>query len=88
MIIDLFDSRLYQVEMKEMVDAAIGKMQVEQADFEVFTASIWTDPNAKASSINFDDKAHSDQHLRQQHEWAKQHYQQYKNQLTVTALNI
>ena len=80
-MIDVFDSRLYQIEMQEMVDAAIEKMRNEQPDFEVFTASIWTDPNAKASSINFDDKAHSDQHLRQHHEWAQRHYQKNKESI-------
>lgn len=42
-----------------MIHAAIDRLLIEKPEFKIFTASIWTDPNAAVSAINFDSKAHS-----------------------------
>ena len=72
-----FDKAQYQSEMRAMVDTAIERMKTEHPNYEVFTASIWTDPNAGASSISFDSKAHSEQQMIKANEWNKKHYDQF-----------
>jgi hypothetical protein len=72
-----FDKQLYLNEMRQLVDQAFEEMQTQHADFEVFTASIWTDPNAAASSINFDSKENSDKQNEESNAWSKKHYDAY-----------
>ena len=72
-----FEKAIFIVEMKDMVDKAIRRLIIEKPDFEVFTASIWTDPNASASSINFDSKLNSDKKIESSNNWAKKYYDQY-----------
>lgn len=72
-----FNKQVYLNEMRQLVDDALEKMQTQHADFEVFTASIWTDPNAAASSINFDSKENSDKENERANAWAKIHYDTY-----------
>jgi len=72
-----FDKDTYIIEMRSMVDKAIERMLVEKPDFEVYTISIWTDPNAGASAINFDSKAVSDRQVAKSNEWSKKYYDEY-----------
>ena len=65
---------VYLNEMKSMVNDAIEKIRKEKPDFEIFTVSIWTDPSASASSINFDSKDNSDKNANESYEWNKKHY--------------
>ncbi|WP_139924114.1 hypothetical protein [Hymenobacter sp. DG01] len=56
-----FDKVHYLNEMRAMIDKAFARMHIIHPIYEVYTVSIWTDPNAGASSISFDSKMHSDQ---------------------------
>ena len=60
-----------------MVDLAIGRLREEKPDFEIFTASIWTDPGAASSSIGFESKENSDKLTQESNEWSKKYYDQY-----------
>ena len=72
-----FNKTVYLKEMTAMVDAAFDKFSSEQPTFEIFTASIWTDPNASTSSISFDSKDNSDKKIEQSNAWNKKYYEQY-----------
>jgi len=72
-----FDENTYIDEMKKLVDTAIEKLSKENYPFEVYTASIWTDPNAGVSSINFDSKTNSDAKVEQSNAWNKKYFDEY-----------
>lgn len=72
-----FAKAAYIKDMKLMVDHAIALLKTEQPDFEVYTASIWTDPNAAASSISFDSKTNSDALVEDAKAWNKSHYDKH-----------
>ncbi|MBD2715665.1 hypothetical protein KBK19_11515 [Microvirga sp. STR05] len=72
-----FDKSHYIAEMKAMVTIAIQRMRVEYRDYEVYTMSIWTDPNEGTSSINFDSKTHSDQLANHYNQLIQKHYDSY-----------
>jgi hypothetical protein len=72
-----FKSEIYINEMKAMIDKAFVKIAEEKDSFEIFTISIWTDPNAAASSINFDSKKNSDLKVQQANAWNKKYYEQH-----------
>ena len=72
-----FDQTLYLNEMTTMIDKAISRLQSEKPRFKIYTASIWTDPNAAASSINFDSKENSLNKVKKSNEWNKKYYDQY-----------
>ncbi len=72
-----FDKEQYLTEMKLMVNQAIDKLQKEIPDFEIFTISIWTDPNAAASSIGLESKLNSDKQVKASNEWSQKYYDQY-----------
>ena len=72
-----FNRQQYIHEMMSMVDVAIERMKSERPDFEIYTASIWTDPNAAASSISFDSKTNSDLQAQKSNEWSKKYYDKY-----------
>jgi hypothetical protein len=72
-----FDKDKYFKEMKSMVDKAIDRLEKEKPDFEIFTASIWTDPNAAASSIGFESKTNSEKQVKKSNEWNKKYYDKY-----------
>jgi len=73
----MFDEQLYLQEMTAMVDDAIRRMKLENPEFKIYTISIWTDPNAAASSINFDNKENSLRHVEQSNEWSNSYYVKY-----------
>src|SRR5829696_10540471 len=72
-----FDQNLYLDEMSAMIDKAINRLQSEKPTFKIYTASIWTDPNAAASSINFDSREKSLNNVNNSNEWNKKYYDQY-----------
>jgi hypothetical protein len=72
-----FHQRLYLEEMATMLDKAIIRIQAEKPDFKIYTASIWTDANAAASSINFDSKENSLRNVRASNESSKPYYDRY-----------
>jgi hypothetical protein len=72
-----FSSEIYIDEMKAMIDNAFVEISKEKDSFEIFTISIWTDPNAAASSISFDSKKNSDLKVQKSNAWNKKYYDQY-----------
>lgn len=60
-----------------MVNKAIERIVLEKPKFEIYTVSIWTDPNAAVSSINFDSKRNSDKNVRRSNEWSKKYHDQF-----------
>jgi len=72
-----FDKVQYINEMKAMIDQAVDKLKKEKTDFEIFTASIWTDPNSTHSSIGFESKINSDKQVEESNEWSKKYYDKY-----------
>lgn len=70
-----FNESLYLAEMKAMVDAAVQQLRTEHPSYEVYTLSIWTDPNAGASAVSFDSQTHSDQQLAKANAWSDQQRQ-------------
>jgi hypothetical protein len=73
----MFDKALYLKEMKKMVDEAINRLQAEKPSLSIYTVSIWTDPNAAMSSINFDSKENSLAKVEKANEWSIKYYEQY-----------
>ena len=73
----MFDKSLYLEEMRQMVDKAIIRLHSEMRSFRIYTTSIWTDPNAAASSINFDSKSNSLKSVEKSNEWRKKYYDLY-----------
>lgn len=69
-----FNSKLYKEEMLGLINEAINKMKETHADFEIYTASIWTDPNACASAISFDTLENSKKRIQKSNEWNKKHH--------------
>ncbi len=69
-----FNSKLYKEEMLGLINGAINKMKVTRADFEIYTVSIWTDPNACASAISFDSLENSKKRIQKTNEWNKKHH--------------
>ncbi len=72
-----FNRDIYIVEMKAMIDNAFDRITREKTNFEIFTISIWTDPNSSASSVSFDSKDNSDQKIQKSNEWNKKYFDQY-----------
>jgi hypothetical protein len=54
-----FDRERYVREMLDLVARGCAKLRRERPYLRVYTVSIWTDPDAAASAINFDTLAHS-----------------------------
>ncbi|WP_394772345.1 hypothetical protein [Mucilaginibacter sp.] len=73
----MFNQTLYLMEMTEMVDNTIKRLQIERPTFKIYTTSIWTDPDAAVSSINFDSKENSLKKVAESNNWNKKYYDQY-----------
>lgn len=71
-----FNKENYLREMKSMVDKAMERLNSEKPDFVIYTISIWTDPNAAASAINFDSRQNSEQLVQQSNEFDKEEYEE------------
>lgn len=72
-----FTKENYLTEMKSMVDRAIERLKAEKPEFIIYTVSIWTDPNAAASSISFDSQENSDREVEQSNAFDKEQYEEY-----------
>ncbi|MDR1911200.1 MAG: hypothetical protein LBQ52_02490 [Helicobacteraceae bacterium] len=72
-----FDGELYKKEMIDMIDRAIVRLKNEEPNFKIFTASIWTDAEAAASSIGFDDKENSLKCVENHNKFIKKYYDKY-----------
>jgi hypothetical protein len=72
-----FNRTVFILEMKDLIEKAVQRVSSEKPDFLIFTASIWTDPDACVSSINFDSQANSDKKIESSNKWAKKYYEQY-----------
>jgi hypothetical protein len=69
-----FNREKYIDEMKSMVDKSIDKLLYDKPGYEIYTISIWTDPNSACSSINFDCKNNSDKKVKLLNERNKKYY--------------
>src|SRR5689334_738890 len=67
------DKISYLEEMKNLINSAIVKMKSNK-EFKIYTASIWTDPNAAASAISFDSEENSIIKVKESDEFLKKHY--------------
>jgi hypothetical protein len=74
-IIEIKES--YIKELNLLLGKAISKMRQKIPHFIIYTASIWTDRSAKASSINFDSKKNSLRMIEHSNEFAKKYYDKY-----------
>ena len=72
-----FNKALYQQEMNSLIDVAFKRINREKPKFRIYTISIWTDPNAAASSISFDSKDNSLGNVQKSNEWNKKYYDEY-----------
>ncbi|MBK8086695.1 MAG: hypothetical protein IPK31_01190 [Chitinophagaceae bacterium] len=63
--------------MIRLIDKAISRFKSEKPDFKIYTTSIWTDPNACVSSINFDSKENSLNNIKKLNDWSKDYYAQF-----------
>ncbi len=71
------DQQLYLEEMDRLLAEAKLKLLAQSPDIEVYTISIWTDPNAAISAVNFDTRDNSEQHVQQVSEWNKSYHDKY-----------
>lgn len=71
-----FSKENYLTEMKSMVDRAIERLKAEKPEYVIYTVSIWTDPNAGTSSINFDSKQNSIHEVQQSNAFDKEEYEE------------
>jgi hypothetical protein len=67
----------YISELNLLIERAIRKMKQKVPLFVIYTASIWTDRSAKASSINFDSKENSLRMIEHGNEFDKNYYDKY-----------
>jgi hypothetical protein len=67
----------YNSELNLLLEKAIGRIKQENPHFIIYTASIWTDRDAKTSGINFDSKANSSQMIEKANEYNKKYYDKY-----------
>lgn len=72
-----FNKQLYLTEMKYMIDKAVDRMKSEKPRLKIYSVSIWTDPNAGISSINFDTKVNSDKKVENSNKFIKKQYKQF-----------
>ena len=70
------DKNLYLQEMENLIITAIDKIKSKDA-FKIYTASIWTDPNAAASSISFDSEENSVDKVEKSNVWFKEKYDKF-----------
>jgi len=72
-----FNKAIYILEMKDMIEKAIQKLIIEKPDFFIYTVSIWTDPDASASSINFDSRDNSNKKVEHSNKFNQKYYDKY-----------
>ena len=74
------EERLYLEEMDRLLAEAKRKLLAKSPDTEVYTISIWTDPNGAVSAVNFDTLDNSVEKVRQSNKWKKSYYDEYMAQ--------
>ncbi len=72
-----FDKSLYLTEMNVLIEKAFERITKEYTDYKIYTISIWTDPNAAISSINFDSKTNSIKTVEKSNQWSKKYYDEH-----------
>ena len=72
-----FSKQRYLQDIKFLVDKAVERMRIENPKFNIYTASVWTDPNAAVSCIGFDSKKNSLKCVRKSNRWKGKYYQQF-----------
>ncbi len=72
-----FKQDVFFTEITTMVDKSVKELLENYPDFEIYTASIWTDPNGAISSISFDSKPNSDLIVVEANEWIKKQYDHF-----------
>jgi len=73
----LIDQDVYLAEMGKLLADAKERLLAEWPAAEVYTVSIWTDPNAAISAVSFDTLDNSTKRVRQSNEWNKKWYEKY-----------
>ena len=61
--------------MSRLLREAVDKLLAERPGFVVYTASVWTDPDAAVSAVSFDTEDHSLAQVRAADEWAAPRYE-------------
>lgn len=72
-----FNKNQYLSEMNALIDKAFERITSEYPDYKIYTISIWTDPNAATSSINFDSKTNSLKSVEKTNQWNKKYYEEH-----------
>lgn len=70
-----FDKSKYLAEIAALVLGATEQFAREHFGVEVYTVSLWTDPNAAASAFSFDTAEHSTAAVGQGAVWARAHFE-------------
>lgn len=68
---------IYITELNAMLENAIKRMNEEHPNFIIYTASIWTDKDAKVSAISFDSKQNALQKIEKSNEWDRKKYEKF-----------
>lgn len=72
-----FDQQRYRDEMRTLVESAKTQFRDQHPDVIVYTISIWTDPDAAASAVNFDTRQHATEQLQASNDWGQKYHDQY-----------
>jgi hypothetical protein len=67
-----FDRPGFIAEMGALVEEAVAGFRRLHPDVEVFSVSVWTDPNARVSAVSFDTEPHSTASIEKTKTWARQ----------------
>jgi hypothetical protein len=67
-----FDEALYHDEMGRLLRAAQGTLVAEHPTIRVYTVAIWTDPEARLSTVSVDTRAHSDAQVAALAAWVRE----------------
>lgn len=67
----------YIDELDKMLENAIKRMKIENPNFVIYTASIWTDRSAKVSAVSFDSKSNSSKNIDRSNIYNKKYYEMY-----------
>jgi hypothetical protein len=68
---------LYLHEMDGLLVDAMQELLTQAPDIQIYTISIWTDPNAAASAVDFDTLENSNQVVQRSNAWNKGYYDKY-----------
>ncbi len=83
-----FKQDIFFKEMTAMVDKAIKELAESYPEFEIYTTSIWTDPNGAISSISFDSKENSDIIVEEANTWSKKQHEYFTAEGDIAQANL